>query len=199
MSEGSALIDQNLLRRLRRMRLLLIHPPDDDRGKLLAHLKRIGCQTDTIWPAPDVLPESADVVLFPVSKKEDDTAYAWMAGDENIARIAIIAYETPEILTELGRLHVHGVMSKPIRVFGVLAALATAVSIARHETRLKQRIKSLDDTLKARRTIEKAVAILCETRSIGEDDAYKRLREKAMKDNTTIATIAEAIIASSGI
>lgn len=100
-------------------------------------------------------------MLFPVNKKEDDTAYAWMAGGENIARIAIIAYKTPEILTELGRLHVHGVMSKPIRVFGVLAALATAVSIARHETRLKQRVKSLDDT--------------------------------------PIATIAEAIIASSGI
>ena len=199
MSGADRAIDQNLLRRLRRMRLLLIHPPDEDQQKLLTHLKRIGCQTDTIWPAPDVLPDTADVVLFPVSKKEDDAAYAWMAGDEKIARIAIIAYETPEILTELGRLHVHGVMSKPIRVFGVLAALATAVSVARHEARLKQRIQSLDETLKARRKIEKAVTILCESRDISEEEAYRRLRGKAMKDNTTIASIAEAIIASSGI
>ena len=57
----------------------------------------------------------------------------------------------------------------------------------------------MDETLKSRRKIEKAVAILCETRGISEDDAYKRLRDKAMKVNQTIAEIAAAIVASSDI
>ena len=81
-----------------------------------------------------------------------------------ITRIAIIAYETPEIFAELERLHVHGVMSKQNHFFDVLSALTAAIGVARHEARLKQRIKSLDEAPKARQQIEKAVSILSETK-----------------------------------
>jgi AmiR/NasT family two-component response regulator len=56
-----------------------------------------------------------------------------MAASETITRIAIISYETPEILAALERVHVHAVLSKQIRIFGVLAALTTAISLAQHE------------------------------------------------------------------
>ena len=52
-----------------------------------------------------------------------------MATSETIARIAIISFETPEILAELQRMNVHGVLSKPIRIFGLLAALTTAIGV----------------------------------------------------------------------
>lgn len=199
MSEDMPVRDQNLLRRLRRMRVLVIHPDDQERKMLLAHLKRIGCQVESIWPAPESLPEHVDVVLFLLTRLSDNLSLSWLANDVPIARIAIISFETPEILSELERLSVHGVLSKPIRIFGVLAALTTALGLARHESRLKRRIKSLDDTLKARRKIEKAVAILSETRNISEEAAYKRLRDKSQNSKTSIAEIAEAIIASSDI
>ncbi|MCV0425077.1 MAG: ANTAR domain-containing protein, partial [Roseibium sp.] len=115
------------------------------------------------------------------------------------ARIAIISFETPEILEELGRLNVHGILTKPIRLFGVLAALTTAISVARHETRLKKRVKSLDETLKARRKIEQAVEILAKSRSISEEEAYRRIREKSMNSKESIASIAEAIISASDL
>ncbi len=88
------------------------------------------------------------------------------------ARIAIIAYETPEILEEIDRNHVHGVLSKPLRIFGVFAIITRALGMARHENRLKQRIKSLDDTLRARRRIELAFAILSREKNISEAQAY---------------------------
>lgn len=191
--------DQNLLRRLRRMRVLVIHPDDQERSMLLAQLKRIGCQVESIWPASETLPEHVDVVLFLLMRLSDSGNISWLAEENSIARIAIIAFETPEILTELERLNVHGVLSKPIRVFGVLAALTTAIGLARHEARLKRRIRSLDDTLKARRKIEQAVAILSASREISEEEAYKRLRNKSQTSQTPIADIAEAIIASSDI
>lgn len=80
-----------------------------------------------------------------------------------------------------------------------MAALTTAIGLANHENRLKQRIKSLDETLRARRKIEKAVSVLSQTRNITEEEAYKRLRDKAMQTNISIATIADAIIATDGI
>lgn len=199
MSETVSSADPGLLHRLRSMRLLLIHPADEDRTRLVMHLKRIGCQTEIAWPAPEVLPKDTDGVLFFLGKLESDKHYAWMAGDEPITRIAIICYETPEILSELGRLNVHGVLSKPIRIFGILAALTTAVGVSRHEHRLKQRIKSLDTTLKARRKIEEAVQILSQSREISEEEAYRRLRDKSMKSGMPISEIAEAIVASSDI
>lgn len=191
--------DENLLRRLRRMRVLVIHPDDDEKEMFLAHLKRIGCQVDSVWPAPAILPDHTDVVLFLVNRIHDEGALSWMASSETIAKIAIISFETPQILAELERLNVHGVLSKPIRTFGVLAAMTTAISLTRHESRLRRRVKSLDETLKARRTIEKAVEILSQSRSISEDEAYKRIREKSMNSKKSIAVIADAIVSADGI
>lgn len=197
--ERVPLKDEDLLRRLRRMRVLVIHPDDEERAVILAHIKRVGCQVEGVWPAPEALPTYVDVVLFLVDPSRDGKTPAWMTTCDAAARIAIITFETPEILTQLQRLNVHGVLSKPIRIFGILAALTTAISLASHEARLKQRIKALDETLKSRRKIEKAVEILTTSRNISEDEAYRRLRDKAMNSKTTIAAVAEAIIASSDV
>ena len=199
MSQAMPVRDQDLLRRLRRMRVLLIHPDNGDRRILLAHLKRIGCQVESMWPAPEILPEHTDVVLFLLTKLSSHTSLSWLAGDDSMARIAIISFETPEILSELERLSVHGILTTPIRIFGMLAALTTAIGLARYEARLKRRVRSLDETLKSRRKIEQAVAILTKSREMTEEDAYKRLRNKSQSSQTSIAAIAEAIIASADI
>lgn len=188
----------SLLRRLRQMRVLVIHPDDSERHILLAHIKRIGCQTDAVWPAPATLSENIDVVIFLIGAEMKST-FSWMSNCADSARIALISYETPEVLTELERMHVHGVMTKPIRVFGVLASLTTAISVFRHEKRLQKRVNSLDEMLKSRRTIEKAVSILSKSKNISEQDAYKKLREKSMRDKCSIASIAVAIVASDDI
>lgn len=178
------------------MRVLVIHPDDDEGQMFVAHLKRIGCQVEVLWPAPETLPAQVDVVLFLLGPDRDPNTASWMSAAERIARIAIISFETPEIIGELERLNVHGVLTKPIRIFGILAALTTAIGLARHEATLKTRIASLDETLKARRKIEQAVSILSETRGIDEQDAYKRLRDKSQNSQTSIADIAAAIIAA---
>jgi len=199
MTEETPARDQSLLRRLRRMRLLVIHPDDHERQLLLGQLKRIGCQVESVWPPPENLPDHVDVVLFLLTRISDNEKLSWLAADDAIARISIISFETPEILSELERLNVHGVISKPIRVFGLLAALTTAIGLARHESRLKRRIHSLDETLKARRRIEQAVGILSRTRGISEEEAYRRLRGKSQSSQTPIAAIADAIIASADL
>lgn len=199
MSDAVPINDKNLLRKLRSMRVLVIHPDDPERKMFLAHLKRIGCQVESVWPTPEILPDKVDVVLFMLSRTNDLSSHSWMTSSEEITRIAIISFETPEILTELERLNVHGVLTKPIRIFGILAVLTTAVGLFRHECRLKQRVRSLDETLKSRRKIEKAVGILSENKNISEEEAYRRLRDKSQNSKISIVDIANAIIASSDI
>ncbi|MFT7527954.1 MAG: AmiR/NasT family two-component response regulator [Arenicella sp.] len=199
MNDVVPLKDTNVLRKLRSMRLLLIHPDEPERQIFIDHLNRIGCKAESAWPAPDNLPENIDVVLFVLNKTNDKGALTWVVNSEIITRIAIISFETPEILTELERLNVHGVLSKPIRLFGVLAAINTAISLSRYENRLKQRVRSLDETLKARRKIEQAVSILAVTKKITEAQAYKLLREKSQNSKTPIVELVEAIITASDI
>ena len=126
-------------------------------------------------------------------------AVSWMSESDEAARIAIIAYETPDVLEEIEIRNVHGVLSKPMRIFGVLAAITAALASARRETRLGRRVKSLDDTLRARRRIEQAVLILSREKCISEEDAYTRIREKSMKSKRPLVEIADAIIAASDI
>jgi AmiR/NasT family two-component response regulator len=187
------------IRRLRRARMLILHPEDQDRKVLFDQLRRIGCQTECLWPPPNKLPEDYDVVFFLLSGLEDGHSVTWLAEGSAAAHIAIIAYETPDILEEISRRHVHGVLSKPLRIFGVLAAITTALGMAQREGRLKQRIRTLDDTLRARRQVEQAVRILSRERGITEEEAYVRIREKSMKSQKPIAEIAEAIIAAAGL
>jgi two-component system, response regulator PdtaR len=56
MGDRISVRDEDLLRRLRRMRVLVIHPDDEERALFLAHIKRIGCQVEGVWPAPGTLP-----------------------------------------------------------------------------------------------------------------------------------------------
>lgn len=199
MSDRPPNAQNSVLRRLRRVRMLVIHPDDEDRKVLVDQLRRIGCQTESLWPPPTQLFDPYDVIIFLLSGSGQAEQVSWMTEGGHAARIAIIAYETPEILEEIERKHVHGVLSKPLRIFGVLAAITTALGMARHESRLKQRIKSLDDTLRARRRIEQAVAILSRERNISEEEAYARIREKSMKSKKPLNEIADAIISSSDL
>lgn len=194
MSTSSAK-DYQLLRRLRQMRVLVIHPDDSDRKILIDHIKRIGCNVDYIWPAPTRLTQDIDVVIFLIDSKKKKNSTSWMANDETVARIGVIAYETPEILIELDHFHVHGVISKPIRIFGLLAVLTTAIGFSKHEKRLKKRINSLDETLKGRRKVEQAVAIISKTEALTEQESYRFLREKSLEKKCSIVDVAEEIVA----
>lgn len=94
MTDELPLRSDTLLRRLRRMRVLVIHPDDSERDMFLAHLRRIGCQVESMWPAPSSLPREADVVLFLVNRIHDKGAISWMSSAEDIARIGIIGFSS---------------------------------------------------------------------------------------------------------
>src|SRR5690606_34614803 len=53
-----------MLRELRSLRVLLIHPDDQDGQELSAQLQRIGCQLRATWPPREQLPDEVDIVFF---------------------------------------------------------------------------------------------------------------------------------------
>ena len=185
-----------LLRTLRETQVLVAHPEDRDGVELVRHLRRIGCQVRSCWPAPEVLPKDIDVVfqLFDRSMLPSPAP----AG-ARYSMVAVIEYEDPQVLNALIDANVRGVVTKPIRPFGILSTLLTARAGHRYEMRLHLKVAKLEETMRSRREIERSVQILMLTRGVSEEAAYQMIQREAMQRRQSMASIAAAIISAHNI
>lgn len=185
--------NQRLLKSLRNTKVVVVHPIDEDCSNLERQLKRIGCEVDVCWPAPRRFPKDANAVFF-LADGEPDDHLLQLAEERGAAMIAVIGFENPLAMQGIADAIVHGTLSKPIRPFGVLACLVTALSLFRYEQRLSSRIEKLDEILKTRRIVERATKILMERKNLSDDDAYGLLRREAMNKQVTLYEMANSII-----
>ncbi|AYQ91571.1 response regulator receiver protein [Burkholderia gladioli] len=178
---------------LRTLRVVVIHPPGEDRGILEEQLHRIGCPVRPVWPFPARLPADADVILFLVGP-ELRSAGNWCAADTDATLIALSDYENPTALKMLVDTQAHGVITKPYRSSGILSTLVLARASCGYQQRLHGKIAKLEEAIKARRQIEKAMRILMEAHRLSENDAYEHMRSKATSLRVTVGDIATMVI-----
>jgi AmiR/NasT family two-component response regulator len=178
---------------LRSLRAAVIHPPGDDRSVLEEQLRRIGCPVHAIWPFPSQLPTGADVIFFLVGP-ELRSAGNWCAADTNATLIALSDYENPTALKMLVDTQAHGVITKPYRSSGILSTLVLARASSGYQQRLQNKIGKLEEAIKARRHVEKAVRILMEAQRLTENEAYEHMRSRATGLRITVGEIATMVI-----
>ncbi|SCB10689.1 ANTAR domain-containing response regulator [Rhizobium multihospitium] len=184
-----------IIQDLRRARVLVVHPRDEDGNTLIAHLKRLGCEVRATWPLPPALPPDVDTVFLHV--EDTHVEHALQIIDlQQTAIIAILTYESPTALQAIIDLNAHGVISKPLRPLGILTQFALARYRQSYEKRLAGKVQKLEETLKSRRLVEKAVSALRAMNGLDEEAAYKLLRDQATSKRVPMATIAESIIAA---
>ena len=184
---------RRLIEDLRGARVLVVHPRDAEGDALIDQLKRIGCNVRGIWPPPSELPRDIDTVFHYVEASETPDFTA-SAADDGPTFVAIIDYENPTVLKRLLDSNAHGVVNKPIRPFGILSSLVLARSVHGYTRRLESKVEKLEETLKARRDVDKAVKILVALKQIGETEAYELLRQQATQKRLSMAQIATTII-----
>ena len=185
--------NDRLIREIRNTKVVVLHPQDDDQRILSLQLQRIGCKVSEAWPYQEAALNGANAIFF-LADPDQSESLGRLSDWHQSALIAIVSYENPLVLQSITNIGVHGVITKPIRPIGVLANLLTALSIFKYEGRLNARIAKLDETLKARRLVERATRILAEHQSIDEDDAYALIRTEAMNKQVTISEMASSII-----
>jgi AmiR/NasT family two-component response regulator len=83
-----------------------------------------------------------------------------------------------------------------LRPLGILTQFALARYRHSYEKRLAGKVQKLEETLKSRRLVEKAVSALRVMNGLDEEAAYKLLRDQATSKRVPMATIAESIIAA---
>jgi AmiR/NasT family two-component response regulator len=88
----------------------------------------------------------------------------------------------------------HGVITKPYRSTGILSTLVLARASSGYQQRLQNKIGKLEDAIKARRHIEKAIRILIEAHRLSESEAYEHIRSRATGLRVTISEIATMVI-----
>jgi two-component system, response regulator PdtaR len=184
---------RRLMEDLRGARVLVVHPRDAEGDALIDQLKRIGCNVRGLWPPPAEIPRDVDTVFHLVEAAETPDFTA-SATDDGPTFVAIIDYENPTVLKRLLDSNAHGVVNKPIRSFGILSSLVLARSAHGYARRLQGKVQKLEETLKARRDVDKAVKILVTLKKIGETEAYELIRQQATQKRLSMAQVAATII-----
>lgn len=156
-------------------------------------MRRIGCPVRVIWPFPAQLPTDADVIFFLVGP-ELRSAGNWCATDTDATLIALSDYENPTALKILVDTQAHGVITKPYRSAGILSTLVLARTSSGYQQRLHSKIGKLEEAIKARRNIEKAVRILMDSHRLSDNQAYEHMRSRATSLRITVGEVAIMVI-----
>jgi len=105
-----------------------------------------------------------------------------------------MTYETPTALQAISDLNVHGAISKPLRPFGILAQFVLARYRRGYEGRLTGKIQKLEETMKSRRLVDRAVKLMAEVRGVSDDEAYRLLRDQATAKRISLTSVSEALL-----
>lgn len=189
----------DLIRTLRSLNVLVLHPRDSDADDLIQQINRIGCNVETTWPAPDTLPQ-VDVVF--VETKESispNLARLLVPRPDRPTVIGLIAYENPSVLNGILELELQAVISKPLRAFGVMSTILMARRVWERQREATKAEEKLRLKLEQVQTITEAKFILMRHHNISDQDAYKVIRSQAMTRRLSTTDIAMAIINADGL
>lgn len=186
----------NPLAQFSRLRLLVVCEPDDDGQSLLRHLQRSRAQVRHQWPAPDRIGENSDV-LFCEYGPGLGNRLAWMPGE---AEAALVVLLPQNVRIDYHELHVscpNAVLSRPYQPHLIDAALLVAYDQFAFFRRQKTRITRMEENSRALRDIEKAKQLIMRRNRINETEAFRVLRDMAMKKRVTVASLASKLVDTS--
>lgn len=188
------------LRDLRGLNVLTVNPEDSEGQFLVTHLRRIGCRVNSVWPIPDTLPPSVDVVFLSIHDEALPAVRKLLQSvkDAGPTMIAIVNYENPAILQIVLESRFFAVIERPLRAFGLLANLAIA------RTLWKQYQQTLKDSHRYKRralgdqTVARAKVILMAS-GLDESQAHNEIRTRAQAARMPIEAFAESIVSGNAM
>lgn len=184
------------LKELRDLSVLVLHPRDDEGAALMAHLRRIGCAPSQLWPMPETLPQRVDMLILAIEDQRRAELRRFLRSLPNPAPtiLAVVSYENPAILQLVLESGAMAILGRPIKPFGLLANLA----IARHHWQqaqdLAREARRFRRKVKGDQMVMRAKTILMAAEGLGEDDAHRILRARAMERRLAIEILAREIV-----
>lgn len=184
----------DVLKDIRSLRVLLLHPQDQDGDELCAQLQRIGCSFERLWPGPATLPPATDLVLMAVRPENLGAACEWMGLPTTPPVIPVVAFENPITLAAVLQLDAFATIASPVRSAGLLTAIAVTLSQSRARRGRERYIQRLEQKQAHQRTIQQATKIVMESHGLDEAAAYRLLRSQAMLKRESIEVVSDSIV-----
>ena len=183
-----------ILRDLRSLKVVVIHPQDQDGEELLAQLQRIGCEVQVCWPRLDSLPCDTGLVVMAMRPETLSVDYPWLGTSTSPPVIPVVTYENPITIEAVLRLNAFATIPSPVRSFGLLTAIAVALTQFKASRTRERYIERLEQKQAKVRVIQQATRIVMDSRGMSEEDAYQLLRSQAMLKREQIETVASDIV-----
>ncbi|MDZ4718458.1 MAG: response regulator [Roseiflexaceae bacterium] len=139
---------------------------------------------------------SPDLIIMDIRMPE-------MEGTEAASRInnqrptpilMLTAYTDRETIRKAELAGALGYLVKPVNEAELSPAINIALARFRELQALRNQVVELEDSLEARKLIERAKGILMQRLGLSERDAYERLRQRARDKRAKMKDIAQAII-----
>ncbi|WP_413735740.1 ANTAR domain-containing response regulator [Sodalis sp. RH21] len=182
----------------RGMRVVVLHPHDEDGKTLTDHLRRMGLMVRAFWPIPDESPADADLIFLALQPDRRESDVPWLA-QSAIPLVAVITYENPTFIDQALKLGARATINTPIRVSGLLSAIIFALHLSQQARQLTDRVDRLEKKILGLRQVSEAKTILMHMHGIGEEQAYEILRQQAMDKRITIEDISRSLIQANDI
>ncbi|MFS8055000.1 ANTAR domain-containing protein [Rhizobium sp. BR 317] len=173
-------------------RAVILHRPHPAVEALTRQLDSLHIQVRAVWPQLDEQDALADVVFFDADMGHDQQ-FPWPSGFSPMPLVALIGSEAPGriewVLAQGSNAH----MLKPIGSTGAYSALLIASHVYQKARGDADDIRTLEDRLRQRPIVVRAVLQLMQQGYAGEATAFKRLRSISMDWGMTIEEAADAI------
>ena len=189
---------KKLFEELRGTQVVVIHPDGPECAVLVNQLNRLGCVVRLVWPCPASPPKGFDVI-FVLIPGEIGLTHIWSVVDCEAVIIALVDYENPTVLKGITDINAQAVINKPFRPTGILSTLILARANKGYQDRLIIKVKKLEETLRSRREIERAVKLLAERQGLSDIQAYEHIRRQATQKRISIAELCAVINSASSI
>jgi len=145
--------------------------------------------------------EKPDVAVLDVKMPRLDGIQAAEAiTRERLCPVLILtAYNEPQAVSRAADAGVMAFLSKPYHERDLIAGLEVAKARFDQMIALEQEVGKLEDTLRTRKLVDRAKALLMERHGMREPEAFRAIQKTAMNQRRTMRQVAEAIILAAEI
>lgn len=172
--------------------VVLVHPPGADAGVIISQLERLNADVTSLWPCSGPLPPADLAVVFVDAAQREQTGDMLHTFDGAI--VASVDPHEKGVIDSLVAVGVHALLVRPLRIDTIIPQIAVAQATHAQQASLLRKQAHLEERLRMRRTIEKAVAIVGHRLGLAPDQAYGHLRKFAMEKRQPLDVIARGIV-----
>jgi len=108
--------------------------------------------------------------------------------------ILVTGHHDADLLGRAGASHVMAYLSKPVKPVDLQAAINLAMLRFKHFQTLRQEAADLRQALEDRKVIERAKGALMKRLGVREDEAFRRLRQAASRQNHKAVEVANRVV-----